>query len=175
MEAWDAHSSSPAATASTTMPLEKTSRSPRVCSCRGAYRSCARIEPSTGNPLNAVFAASTSTSAVNAVIQKKPTERSPPKTAAATWAMTVLVLPSGGRPRSAGFSATRTSLVSASAVMPANMVIASTPRTSSVRAAFALFGGLNAGTPLAIASTPVSAVQPEEKARSARKTSATPA
>lgn len=40
------------------MPLEKASRSPLVCNWRGRYRSCARIEPSTGNPLNAVFAAS---------------------------------------------------------------------------------------------------------------------
>ena len=35
-----------------------------------------------------------------------------------------------------------------------------------------LFGFLNAGTPLLIASTPVSAVQPEENARSSRNTSA---
>ena len=39
------------------MPLEKASRSPRVCSWRGRYRSWARIEPSTGKPLNAVLAA----------------------------------------------------------------------------------------------------------------------
>ncbi len=41
------------------MPLENASRSPRVCSCRGRKRSWARIEPSTGNPLNAVLQAST--------------------------------------------------------------------------------------------------------------------
>ncbi len=41
-------------------------------------------------------------------------------------------------------------------------------------AALRLFGGLNAGTPLEIASTPVSAAQPEENVRSSRKTSANP-
>ena len=41
------------------MPLENASRSPRVCSWRGRNRSCARIEPSTGKPLNAVLQAST--------------------------------------------------------------------------------------------------------------------
>ena len=68
-----------------------------------------------------------------------------------------------------------TSATSASAVIPLNMVIASTPSRASVVAALRLFGGRNAGTPLAIASMPVSAVQPEEKARSAKKSSARPA
>jgi hypothetical protein len=45
---------------------------------------------------------------------------------------------------------------------------------ASVVAAFLLFGLRNAGTPLLIASTPVSAVQPEENARSSRKTSSSP-
>ena len=61
---------------------------------------------------------------------------------------------------------------SASAVTPTNIVTAIPPSSASVVAAFLLFGGLNAGTPLLIASTPVSAVQPEAKARSSRKTSA---
>ncbi len=59
--------------------------------------------------------------------------------------------------------------------MPMNIVIASPPMSASVVAAFLLLGLRNAGTPLAIASTPVSAVQPEEKARSTKKTSARPA
>ena len=42
-------------------------------------------------------------------------------------------------------------------------------------AAFRLLGFLNAGTPLLIASTPVSAAQPEENARSSRKSIANPA
>ncbi len=56
------------------MPLEKASRSPRVCSCRGRYRSSARIEPSSGKPLNAVFAARIRISAVVAWMKKNPTE-----------------------------------------------------------------------------------------------------
>ena len=45
---------------------------------------------------------------------------------------------------------------------------------ASVVAAFLLLGLRKAGTPLLIASTPVSAVQPEENARSSRKIRATP-
>jgi len=52
------------------------------------------------------------------------------------------------------------------------MVVASSPIAASVVAAFLDLGFLNAGTPLLIASTPVSAAQPEEKARSSRKISA---
>ena len=54
------------------------------------------------------------------------------------------------------------------------MVTDSVPSSSSVVAAFLLFGFLNAGTPLEIASTPVSAAQPEEKVRASRKTMAKP-
>ena len=50
---------------------------------------------------------------------------------------------------------------SASAVMPTNIDIAMPPMSASVVAAFWLLGLRNAGTPLAIASTPVSAVQPD--------------
>ena len=62
----------------------------------------------------------------------------------------------------------------ASAVMPTNMLIAIVPMSARVVAAFWLLGLRNAGTPLAIASTPVSAVQPEANARRARKTNARP-
>ncbi len=54
------------------------------------------------------------------------------------------------------------------------MVTEMTPISSSVVAAFLLLGFWNAGTPLLIASTPVSAAQPEENARSIRKASARP-
>ena len=43
---------------------------------------------------------------------------------------------------------------------------------TSVSAALRDFGGRNAGTPLAMASTPVSAVQPEENARRVKNMSA---
>jgi hypothetical protein len=70
---------------------------------------------------------------------------------------------------------TCTSVTSASAVIPENIVTARMPSMASVVAALRLFGGRNAGTPLAIASMPVSAVQPEENARSAKNSSANPA
>ncbi len=57
-------------------------------------------------------------------------------------------------------------------MMPQNMVTASTPIRARVVAAFFDLGLRKAGTPLLIASTPVSAAQPEEKARSSRKASA---
>ena len=49
------------------------------------------------------------------------------------------------------------------------IVTAMAPSSSSVVAAFLLLGLRNAGTPLEIASTPVRAAQPEEKARASRK------
>ena len=62
----------------------------------------------------------------------------------------------------------------ASQVMRLNIDVAMTPSRSSVVAAFLLFGFLNAGTPLLIASMPVRAVVPEENARATRKASASP-
>ena len=67
-----------------------------------------------------------------------------------------------------------TSASTASAVMPANIVIASPPMIASVVAALRLFGGSNAGTPFETASTPVRAVQPEANARRTRNTARTP-
>ena len=57
-------------------------------------------------------------------------------------------------------------------VMPTNIDTAITPIATSVSCAFLAFGGLKAGTPLAMASTPVSAVQPEENARRVKNSSA---
>ena len=48
------------------------------------------------------------------------------------------------------------------------------PSSSSVVAALRDFGFWNAGTPLLMASTPVSAAQPDENARATRKTNAKP-
>jgi hypothetical protein len=53
-------------TLSTTMPLEKASRSPRFMNCRGRYRSRATIEASRGKSAYAVLAASTRISIVAA-------------------------------------------------------------------------------------------------------------
>ena len=49
--------------------------------------------------------------------------------------------------------------------MARNMLTAMPPRSARVVAAFFSLGFLNAGTPLLIASTPVSAVHPDAKAR----------
>ena len=49
--------------------------------------------------------------------------------------------------------------------MPPNMLMASPPMMVRVAAALALLGFLKAGTPLLMASTPVSAVQPLANAR----------
>ena len=57
----------------------------------------------------------------------------------------------------------------ASHEMPRNIVIDITPMTARVVAALRDCGCLNAGTPFEIASTPVRAVEPEEKAWSTTK------
>ncbi len=59
-------------------------------------------------------------------------------------------------------------------MIDASMVTEMTPMSSRVAAALALLGFLKAGTPLEIASTPVSAAHPEEKARSSRNMAASP-
>lgn len=69
-------------------------------------------------------------------------------------------------------SATFTPEASPSAMMPPNMVTAIRPIMSSVVAALRLLGLRKAGTPLLMASTPVSAAQPVEKARRIRKAAA---
>ena len=66
------------------MPLQNASRSPRVCSWRGRKPSRARIEPSTGKPLNAVFAARTRISPVTTETRTTPRGKSE-NTAFATW------------------------------------------------------------------------------------------
>ena len=55
------------------------------------------------------------------------------------------------------------------------MVIEMLPISRSVLAALRLLGFWKAGTPLEIASTPVSAAHPDEKARSSRNAAARPA
>ena len=80
----NAQMSAIATSARVTMPLENASRSPRVCSWRGRYPSRARIEPSTGNPLNAVLAASTRISPVTTAIEDRHARARPgtPRTTA---------------------------------------------------------------------------------------------
>ncbi len=64
--------------------------------------------------------------------------------------------------------------VTASTVMPPNMVTASTPIAARVAAALRACGARNAGTPLLIASTPVRAVQPDANARTSSTAVRTP-
>ena len=59
-------------------------------------------------------------------------------------------------------------------MMPISSVTAMAPNINSVVAALRDLGFSNAGTPLLIASTPVSAAHPEENARAIRNTSANP-
>ena len=70
------------------------------------------------------------------------------------------------RSRSISFGSTYfIPMLRASTMMLSSIVTAIVPSRSSVVAALRLFGLRNAGTPLEIASTPVSAAQPEENAR----------
>jgi hypothetical protein len=59
-------------------------------------------------------------------------------------------------------------------VIPTNITIVSPPMTASVVAALRALGFLKLGTPLLTASTPVSAVHPDAKARSTSPTSSSP-
>ncbi len=105
-------------------------------------------------------------------------ECGPPNTAPATCAMTVRCgvceqsLTPASRQLLVIGSVMCTFVIRASAVRPANIDTAMAPIATSVSCAFFAFGSLNAGTPLAMASTPVSAVQPEANARNAKNISA---
>jgi hypothetical protein len=68
----------------------------------------------------------------------------------------------------AGCSIGRTAKFTARNVIPTNSTASRTAITSRVVAAFFASGGWNAGTPVAIASVPVSATAPDAKARRMR-------
>ena len=75
----------------------------------------------------------------------------------------------------AGSSAILTPVSRPSRMIDTSMVIEMLPMSSRVVAALRLLGFWKAGTPLVIASTPVSAAQPDENARSSRNAAARPA
>src|SRR6185437_6415960 len=132
-------------------------------------------EPSTGKPLYAVFAARNRISAVAAATTYSRNEPLP-ETASPAWGVTVVCSYPGGPDTIWLASSTNCTWVRrASATMPTSMVMAMMPSSSSVVAALRLLGFLNAGTPLEMASTPVSAAQPEENARNNRNAMAAPA
>ena len=54
-------------------------------------------------------------------------------------------------------------------MIPMNIEMAMTPIQAMVARAFLIFGSRNAGTPLAIASTPVRAAEPDANARKSKK------
>ncbi len=124
--------------------------------------------------MNAVLAASARMIAV-ANAMTRTGRCAPWNTASATCTTTVFCGWPGGKPmRSASDSVTFTWVVRASQVIPANMSIEIAPSRNSVVAAFFDFGLRKAGTPLATASMPVSAVVPEENARATSRASAAP-
>jgi hypothetical protein len=73
---------------------------------------------------------------------------------------------------SAGVSTNCRPVSRARVTIPMIIVIATAPSSSSVVAALRLFGGLNAGTPLEMASTPVRAAHPDENVRRIRNANA---
>ena len=65
-------------------------------------------------------------------------------------------------------------MIIVNATSPSIIVTDNAAISASVVAALRDFGFVNAGTPLEIASTPVSAAEPEENPRASRNTSANP-
>ena len=121
--------------------------------------SSARMAASRGKALKLVLAARNRISAVAAA--KAGTNSEPaPNTEVATSATT------DGPPGCVG----STSYARATTVIPTNRIPSRIAITVRVLAAFLASGGLNAGTPLAMASTPVSATEPPANARSRRNT-----
>ena len=143
--------------ASTMIPFENTSRSPRFVNWRAKNRSRASSAANRGKPWNDVFAARTSTASVRIWTAQymKPLHVPAGKTPRASCDST------DGVPESAGSAC----MCTASHETPTNIAIAITPSVASVVAAFRPCGRRNAFTPFAIASTPVSAVEPDANAR----------
>ena len=136
------------------MPLENTSRWPRLVSCLGMKASLAWKLANRGKSAKLVLAASTRINMVAAWVNRNrawPTAPLP-YTAWAAWAMTVLE------------SLGTTCILAASQEMPRNMEPSRTAMMTSVWRACFHSTGLKAGTPLEMASTPVMAAPPEAKA-----------
>jgi hypothetical protein len=120
--------------------------------------SSARIAASRGKALNDVLTARKRMSAVlswNTTNNGEPA----PKTAVATWAIAV------GPPSLVGWNPKATPTTA----IPMKMTARRTAMIDIVLAAFFDSGGLNAGTPLAMASTPVRATDPPANARNSSR------
>src|SRR5215470_20451320 len=122
-------------------------------------RSWASSAESRGKPWNDVFAARISTANVKIWTTQyiQPPKLPAGNTARATCETTESVLLG------------RACRCTARYETPRNIVIATTPSTPNVREAFFACGRLNALTPFAIASTPVSALAPDANALRTRK------
>src|SRR6478735_4019721 len=142
--------------ARTRTPFEKTSRSPRLVNCRGKNPSRAMIAASRGKPWYEVFAARIRIPNVN------------------TWTIQNMKCPAEPVGKVALAISDRTdtdelgraSIWTARYDTPRKRTMAMDAIVSSVFAALDAWGFLKAVTPFAIASTPVSALEPEAKARS---------
>src|SRR4029079_18234930 len=118
-----------------------------------------RMAARRGKALKLVFAAR---NRIRAVAAAKVTNRMEPSPNTAPAAIATTDAP----PSSVG----RTSKATATTVSPTNRMASRTDMAVMVLAAFFDSGGLNAGTPLAMASTPVSATDPPAKALRRRST-----
>ena len=140
------------------MPQENARRSPRKENWLGMKPSWARIAARRGKALKLVL---TARNRIRAVAAWKAMNNGVPlpKTEPATIATT------DGPPSSAG----RMPKWIATTVIPMNRTPSRIAIASIVLPAFFASGGLKAGTPLAIASTPVRATEPPANARSRRR------
>ena len=139
------------------MPVVNASRSPRNANWRGMKSSRARNEERRGKSANAVFAARARTRTVATWMR---TKRAPsPKTSRAICDRTVCSSCGSGM----------IPMLLAMKLIPRKRAAKMAAAHTSVIRAFRHSGGLKAGTPSEIASTPVSAAAPELNARAMRK------
>jgi hypothetical protein len=163
--AWKTTTSNVAAIASPTIPLENTNRCPRLVSCFGMKWSDAWKFARRGKSAKDVFAARMRIIVVAICSMRKSAVPStpPPNTARPTSEMTVFV--------SVGTTWSRYARNDS----PRNITPSRLPIHIRVVRAFFHSGGLNAGTPLEIASTPVTAAPPDANACRIRKMLMAPA
>ena len=157
--AWNAITITVDAIARPMIPFEKTSRCPRFVSCRGMKLLVAWKFASRGKSANDVFAARIRIRVVAIWSMRKSAVPSVPRpnTALATSEFTVFVSVGTTRSCTARYES------------PKNMTPRRLPIHMSVVRAFFHSGGLKAGTPFEIASTPVTAAPPDENACRIRK------
>ena len=152
--AWNRTTSAVEAIARPMMPFEKTRRWPRLVSGRGMKSSCAWKFARRGKSANEVFAARIRISVV------------------AIWSIRNIAVPTPPLPNTARPTSEITVLVSVGVTWsfiarndsPRNITPSRLPIHISVVRALRHSGGLKAGTPFEIASTPVTAAPPEAKA-----------